>query len=48
MDNARVTFNNISHTVYEMRNEKCLPGFQDIGCHMNFDIKIDGNYPLRQ
>ena len=32
-----------SHMVYKMSNEKYLPGFEDISCHMIFKINMDGN-----
>ena len=30
--------------VEEMSNGRVLPRYQDIGCHMIFNIKIDGNF----
>ena len=30
--------------VEEMRYDKVLPGYQDIGCHMIFAINMDGNF----
>ena len=41
MENVRVDFEKISHTLDEIMNGKCLPGFQDIGCIMIFDININ-------
>ena len=41
MENVRVDFEKRSHTRDEIMNEKCLPGFQYIGCIMIFDIYIN-------
>ena len=44
MANVRIAFEKGAHTVEEMRDGKVLPGYQEIGCHMIFDIKMDGNF----
>ena len=44
MHNMRIDFKKGAHTVGEMRDGKFLPGYQDIGCHMIFDIKMNGNF----
>ena len=41
MENVKVDFEKRSHTLDEIMNGKCLPGFQDIGCIMIFDININ-------
>ena len=44
MWNVRVPFEKISHMIDEMRNGKCQTDFQEIVCHMIFDINMDGKY----
>ena len=44
MDNVRIAFEKIYHTLEEMRDGNVLTRYQDIICHMIFDIKIDGNF----
>ena len=44
MANVRIVFDKGAHTVEEMRDGKVLPGYQEIGCHMIFDIRMDGNF----
>ena len=44
ISNVRVYFEKVAHTVEEMRYDKVLPRYQDIGCHMKFNIKMDGNF----
>ena len=44
MCNVRVYFEKGSRAVEYMRCGKVLPRYQDIGCHMKFNIKMDGNF----
>ena len=44
MANGSIDFEKGDHMVEEMRDGKVLPGYQEIGCHMIFDIKMDGNF----
>ena len=44
MPNVRNSYDKGAHMVEEMRYDKVLPGYQDIGCHMIFDINMDGNF----
>ena len=44
MANVRVDFEKSSHVVDKMRNGKFLPGFQEIGCNVIFDINMDGKF----
>jgi hypothetical protein len=45
MGKVRVAFSRWDDgTLQEARNGKKLVGFQEIGCHMIFDIKMDGNF----
>ena len=40
MENMRVDLDKISHVVDEMSDGKCLPGFQEIICHMILEINM--------
>ena len=44
MANVRISLEKCAHTVEEIRDGKVLPGYQEIGCHMIFDINMDGNF----
>ena len=44
MANVRIDFEKGSHTLEEMGNGMVLSGYQEIGCHMIFDINMDGNF----
>ena len=44
MANVKIAFEKGAHTVEEMRDGKVLPGYQEIGYHMIFDIKMDVNF----
>jgi hypothetical protein len=45
MAKVRVAFNRWDGgTLEDARNGKLLVGFQEIGCHIVFDIKMDGNF----
>ena len=44
MANFKVDFEKSSYMVDKIRNGECLPGFQYIGCHVIFDIKMGGNF----
>jgi hypothetical protein len=45
MGKVKVAFNRWDGgTLEEVRNGKHLVGFQEIGCHVIFDVKMDGNF----
>ena len=44
MDNARIAFDKVTNTVKEMMDVNFPPGYQDIRCHMIFDINMDRNF----
>ena len=44
IDNVRIDFEKGAHKVEDMRNSKVPPLYQEIICHMAFDIKMDGNF----
>ena len=44
----RVDFEKSSCTVGEMRNGKCIPEFQEIGCNIIFDINMDGKLTRKE
>ena len=44
ISNVRVSFENISHMLDKMSNGKCIPGFQEMGCHITFNINMDGKF----
>jgi hypothetical protein len=44
MSKVRVAFEKLNVSVDEMRQGKFKPGYQEIKCHMIFDVKMDGNF----
>ena len=44
MENVRFVSKIRSNLVDKMSNGKCLPGYQNIGCHMIFEINMDGKF----